>query len=240
MESVKTRGIITKCRDFGESNCMMTVLADGLGVISVSAYGVRSKKSKTRVRLFSCSDFVLGKKSGDVYRMEQMDLVDGFYPICEDITKLSLANYLSDLAQDAFDMADGNILSLLLNTIYVISYKEVDQNLIKGIFELKLAQYMGYEPNMGSCIKCGSVENLSAFDISGGVKCKSCQTGYDIPMQGGTYAAIQHILYGAESKIFSFSVSDGVKKELSKIAEEYILDKCDRKYKSLEYYKNII
>ena len=35
MESVKTRGIITKCRDFGESNCMMTVLADGLGVISV-------------------------------------------------------------------------------------------------------------------------------------------------------------------------------------------------------------
>ena len=82
MESIKTRGIITKCRDFGESNSMMTVLAAGLGVISVSAYGVRSRKSKTRVRLFSCADFVLSKKSGDIYRMEQMDLVDAFFPIC--------------------------------------------------------------------------------------------------------------------------------------------------------------
>ena len=240
MESVKTRGIITKCRDFGESNCMMTVLADGLGVISVSAYGVRSKKSKTRVRLFSCCDFVLGKKSGDIFRMEQMDLVDSFYPICEDIEKLSLANYLADIARDAFETSDGNILSLLLNTIYVISYKEVSLSLVKAVFELKIAQLMGYEPIIDSCIKCGSTESVSAFDISGGVKCKTCQTGQDLLLKGGTYAAIRHILYGEDAKLFSFSVSDEVKSELSKICEKYILDKCEKNYKSLEYLKNIM
>lgn len=219
---------------------MMTVLADGLGVISVSAYGVRSKKSKTRVRLFSCCDFVLGKKSGDIFRMEQMDLVDSFYPICEDIEKLSLANYLSDLTRDAFETSDGNILSLLLNTMYVISYKEVSLSLVKAVFELKIAQLMGYEPIMDSCVKCGAKEGISAFDISGGVKCKVCQSGYDLPMQGGTYAAVRHILFGEDAKLFSFSVTEPILKELSKIAEKYILEKCERNYKSLDYLKKMM
>ena len=219
---------------------MMTVLADGLGVISVSAYGVRSKKSKTRVRPFSCCDFVLGKKTGDIYRMEQMDMVDSFYPVCEDITKLSLANYLSDLTCDAFETSDGNILSLLLNTIYVISYKETDLELVKAVFELKLSQLMGYEPNIESCTKCGSRDGISAFDINGGVKCASCRSGYDLPMQGGTYAAIRHILFGEDAKLFSFSVTEPILKELSKIAEKYILEKCERNYKSLDYLKKMM
>ena len=219
---------------------MMTVLADGLGVISVSAYGVKSKKSKTRVRVFSCCDFILSKKNGDIYRMEQVELVDSFYPVCEDITKLSLANYLADIAHDAFETADSNILSLLLNTLYVISYKEIDLNLVKAVFELKLSQYMGYEPQIDACIRCGSTENISAFDIFGGIKCKLCQSRSDMPMTGGTYAAIRHILFGESSKLFSFSVTEPVLKELSKIAEKYILEKCERNYKSLEYLKKIM
>lgn len=219
---------------------MMTVLADGLGVISVSGYGVKSKKSKTRVRVLSCCNFVLSKKNGDIYRMEQMELVDGFYPVCEDIEKLSLANYLSDLTRDAFETADPNVLSLLLNTMYVISYKELDLNLVKAVFEIKLAQYMGYEPQMDACIKCGKQESFAAFDILGGMKCRLCTGGSDIQITGGTYAAIKHILFGDTAKIFSFSASSEVLKQLSKIAEKYILEKCERSYKSLEYLKKLI
>lgn len=217
---------------------MMTVLADGLGVISVSAYGVRSKKSKTRVRLFSCCDFVLNKKNGDVYRMEQMDLVDGFYPVCEDVTKLSLASYFCDLAKDAFETSDSNVLSLLLNSIYFLSYKESDIALIKAAFEIKLSQYMGYEPQVEVCDTCGKRENIIAFDFDGGVKCKNCATGKDFTLSKGTHGALEHIL--KNTNIFSFSVSDAVKKELSDLAERYIIEKTERRYKSLEYLKNIM
>lgn len=217
---------------------MMTVLADGLGVISVSAYGVRSKKSKTRVRLFSCCDFVLGKKSGDVFRMEQMDLVDSFYPICEDIEKLSLANYLSDLTRDAFETSDGNVLSLLLNTMYVISYKEADWQLAKAAFEIKISQLMGYEPQIEECIGCNCGGEMVAFDLSGGAKCKNCAKNGDIVISKGTFEAMAYIL--KNTNIFSFSVSDTVKKELSQVAEKYILVKTEKNYKSLDYLKKMM
>ena len=217
---------------------MMTVLADGLGVISVSAYGVRSKKSKTRVRLFSCCDFVLGKKTGEIYRMEQMDLVDSFYPVCEDIEKLSLANYLADLTRDAFETSDQNVLSLLLNTMYVISYKDVACWLAKAAFEIKISQLMGYEPQIEECIGCNCGGEMVAFDLSGGAKCKNCAKTGDIIISKGTFEAMSHILKNAN--IFSFSVSDTVRKELSQIAEKYILGKTERNYKSLEYLKKMM
>ena len=239
MESIKTRGIITKCRDFGESNCMMTVLADGLGVIPVSAYGVRSRKSKTRVRMFSCADFVLSKK-GDIYRLEQMDLVDAFFPICEDITKLSLANYLSDLAKDAFSTADQDVLKLLLNTMYVMSYKDTDLDLAKAVFELKIAQYMGYEPQVTACVDCGNTDNIEAFDMESGIKCNACKKVGDYPIMRGVYEALKFILQKEDAKIFSFSVSDEVKKELCKLCEKYITSKAERNYKSLDYLKKIM
>jgi len=218
---------------------MMTVLADGLGVISVSGYGVRSRKSKTRVRLFSCADFVLSKK-GDIYRMEQMDLVDAFFPICEDITKLSLANYLGDLAKDAFAVADQDVLKLLLNTMYVISYKDIDLDLAKAVFEIKIAQYMGYEPHIASCVACGSTDNIEAFDMESGVKCKACRSHGDYPIMRGVYEALKYILQTEDTKIFSFEVSDEVKNELCKLAEKYIVSKTERNYKSLDYLKKIM
>ncbi len=218
---------------------MMTVLADSLGVITVSAYGVRSRKSKTRVRLFSCADFVLSKK-GDIYRMEQMDLVDAFFPICEDITKLSLANYLADLAKDAFETADSDVLKLLLNTMYVISYKETDISLVKAVYELKIAQYMGYEPHIDSCVACQNTQDIVAFDIEMGVKCKNCATITDYPIMRGVYEALKYILQTEDTKIFSFEVSDEVKKELCKLAEKYVATKTERNYKSLDYLKKIM
>lgn len=219
---------------------MMTVLADCLGVISVSAYGVRSKKSKNRVRVFSCCDFVLSKKNGDIYRLEQSDLVDGFYPVCEDIVKLSLANYICNLAKDAFGEGDRNVLSLLLNAMYVISYKETDIELVKAAYELKLSQYMGYEPHIECCSVCGNAEEIIGFDISGGVKCKGCMKPGDIDMSAGAYAAIRYILQKRDTKIFAFEATDAVKNELSRISEKYISEKSERSYKSLEYFKKMM
>ena len=170
--------------------------------------------------------------------MEQMDLIDSFYPVCEDVAKLSLASYLCDLAKDAYETSDKGVLSLLLNTLYVISYKDVNISLIKAVFEIKLSQYMGYEPHMDSCIKCENDDKIVAFSLDGGVKCTSCVIGSDLKMSKGTYEAILHILNN--TNIFSFSVSDEVKKELSHIAEGYILEKCERDYKSLDYLKKMM
>lgn len=242
MESIKTRGIVAKRREYGESNCMLTLLCKDIGVVSASCYGVKSKKSKLRAasQVFTCCDFILSKKNGDIYRVESAEIVDAFYPICEDIVKLSLANYFCDLATEWSQSDDGCVLSLLLNTLYVLAYREVPLGLIKAVFELRLAKEAGYEPSTEFCIKCGKAESPVAFDISGGVKCKACATAWDIPMSAGLLAAIEYILAAEDNRIFSFTVTESVQRELENLAEKYILTKSERSYKSLEYLKKIM
>lgn len=221
---------------------MLTLLCDGLGVISASCYGVKSKKSKLRAasQVFVCCDFVLSKKTGDIYRVESAEIVDAFYPICEDIVKVSLANYLCDIAIEWSRDDDGKILSLLLNTLYVIAYRDVSLGILKAVFEVKLTQFAGFEPFLGGCVGCGSSNLFLAFDMAGGIKCTSCAGPWDMRVSPGLLAALKYILNAEGNKIFSFSVTDEIKKELETLAEKYILAKSERSYKSLDYLKKIM
>lgn len=242
MENCKTRGIITRRADYGESNCMLTILAEGMGVISACAYGVRSKRSKLKAatQVLCFGEFVLSKKQGDIYRVESIEILDSFYPVCEDITKLALANYLCELTKEVYAEGDSSVLSLLLNTLYVLAYRDVDIGLAKAVFELKLSKYSGYEPCMTMCINCGKSDSLSAFSFDGGMKCTSCKNAADMNINSDILMAAKYILDAEDKKIFSFSVSESVKNGLAILAESYILNKSERTYKSLDYYKKLI
>lgn len=211
-------------------------------MISACAYGVRSKKSKMKAatQVLCYGEFVLNKKQGEIYRIDSAEILDSFYPICEDITKLALANYLCELAKEAYSDGDRAVLSLLLNTLYMLAYRDVDISLAKAVFELKLSKYEGYEPFMDACISCGESENLSAFSFDGGMKCTSCKNPADMIVSGDIYRAVKYILNAEDKKIFSFQVSDDVKTRLALLSEGYILNKSERTYKSLDYYKKMI
>lgn len=221
---------------------MITILTEELGTVSAVAYGVRSKKGKlaAATQMLCYGEFVLSKKSGDIYRIDAAEIVDAFFPIAEDLQKLALANYLVDLAIDAYSDSDSHVLSLLLNTLYAISYKDVDVTLAKAVFELKLMQYAGYEPNIKSCIVCGKEENLSGFSFSGGVVCSKCKNNACLDISLDLYRAMCYILTCEEKKIFSFTLTNEIKSKLSSLCEKYLLSKSERGYKSLEYFKKII
>lgn len=228
--------------DYGESNRMLTLLTDKFGIVSACAYGVKSKKSKIRAAAqpFCYADFVLSKKHGDIYRVESADITESFYPICEDVVKLSLANYLCETAAEAFADEDKRILSLLLNTLYVLAYKDKSPKFVKAVFELKLTELSGYTPNTECCVHCGRNDNLTGFDFSGGTVCGYCKNAADLNISEEVLAACKYILSADDKRIYSFSVSDSAKDCLADLAEGYFLHQSERRYRSLEYYKKMI
>lgn len=240
MDTIKTRGIIARRADYGESNCMLTLITSDMGVISAAAYGVRSGKSKLKAatQVFCFCDFVLNRKKGDIYRVESAEIVESFYPLCEDFEKLALSGYFMELAVDAGGIIDTEVLSLLLNTLYLLAYKDTDMELVKAVFEIKLAAVSGYEPFLDGCMVCGG-ENSEYFDFSGGTVCGRCKSGNSVKLLLGTLQAIRYIVNADEKKLFSFRVTDEVKNQLAIIGEKYLLDKNEKTYKSLEYYKKI-
>lgn len=240
MESVKTRAIVARRSDYGEANAILTLITDKLGVVSACAYGVQSKKSRMKAgaQVLCCSDFVLSRKKGDIYRIESMEIADGFLPVCEDLQLLALGNYFCELVC-GIAPDDRSALKLLLNTLYMLAYKGLDAITAKAVFELKLMQYAGYMPITDRCIMCGKKE-AAAFDFSGGIVCEDCKKPDMMRLLGDTYSALCYILSAAENKLFAFTVSDEIKKNLSLLAESYLLHKSERGYKSLDYLKKIM
>lgn len=242
MECIKTRAVVARRSDYAESNCMLTLYAEELGIISACVYGIKSKKSRLRAAAqpLCFAEFVLAKGGGDIYRVESADIIETFYPISEDIQKLALANYFTELMGDSFSASDNEMLALLLNTLYAISYKDIDTALAKAVFELKIMQYSGYEPSADACIKCGKAEGLTYFDFSGGALCQDCGTHASEKMMPDTKSAIDYILKADTKKLFSFTLLKEAQKNLSDICEGYLLSKSEKNYKSLEYYKKIL
>ena len=219
---------------------MLTVISRELGVISVCAYGVRSGKSKMKAatQVLCLGDFVLAKKNSDFYRVESVEIVESFYPICEDFEKLALSGYFLEITKDVCSAEDGSALSLLLNSLYVLAYKDIDMELVKAVFEFKFAQLSGYEPQLDRCMSCGNDAGMY-FDFQGGMVCPACKNGNCAVLLGGTLSAMRYILASDEKRLFSFEVSDEVKSQLAMVCEKYLADKMEKIYKSLEYYKKI-
>ncbi len=246
MDSIKTRGLIIRSTDYGEANRIVSIFTEALGVVSANVYGAKSLKKGLGAAsgLFVLADVVLTESRGR-YRIDELKVREGFFPLCEDITKLSLAAYFADLAHTAVgDLnPDDGVLRLLLNSIYAICYNGTDLELSRMVFEFRLAAVGGYLPECEKCSACGtdSFSDGIYFDIaSGGILCNACKRPQSVKINEFARQALHYILHAEDKRIFAFSVSYEVLKILGEISESYISEHLERKFKTLEYYKKIL
>lgn len=243
MESIKTRGLIIKSSDYGENNRIIKIFTSDLGIISASVYGAHSKKKGlgASCRVFLWGDIML-KETGGRYRADEIIIKEGFYPLCEDIVKLSVASYFAELVSVFLGEynPDESVLKLILNTLFAMCYNGITEKRAKTVFELRLAMEAGYMPQTDRCSVCGASENLEYFDAEeSGMLCSLCRRNGSIKVSKGTAKAIKYIFTAGEKQIFSFRVNDEIEDELSAVAEKYISQKLDYPLKTLDYYKKM-
>ncbi|MEE0944040.1 MAG: DNA repair protein RecO [Clostridia bacterium] len=244
MESIKTKGLIIKSSDYGETSRMITVFTEDMGIVSAGVYGAHSKKKGLGAssRIFTFGEFLFKESNGRL-RADEIAVREGFFPLCEDIVKLSAAVYFADLAYAAVGMnnKDEGVLRLLLNTIYAMCYNDVEPDTAKTVYEFRLAAEGGYLPVLDCCAACSAFpDDEIFFDIDrGGILCASCRRPDSIKINNAAFSAIKYILFAEDKKIFSFKADDKVTKLLSLISERYIGEHLERSFKSLDYYKKI-
>lgn len=244
MPSIKATGIIIKQTEFGESNRMLSIFTKEYGIIRASVYGAKSiKSSKGASSQFLCfSEFELSKGNSDIYTVYSATAIESFYPVSEDIEKLSLAVYLCDITYHTLgaENRDGQILSLLLNTLYALAYNKIEIRKAKCVYELKLMSLLGYSPVLTKCVKCGNIGNIVRFSAGdGGLICSKCNTK-GIAVNKSVVDAMNYIISSESKKMFSFSVTDEILLTLEKISEEYVKTQLDTELGSLIYLKNIM
>ena len=241
---LNTDGLIIREQQTGEADRLVTVLTRDMGVIKAFVRGARSIKSRSlsATQLLGYSRFSIFMNR-DTYTIDEAEPIEVFFGIRSDFARTSLAMYFCELICELSpEGADSpELLSLALNTMYMLANNKIPVHQLKAVFELRILSLTGYMPNLLGCCECEKyADDTMFFDIEASqLYCSACSKPQQSYMLGiGTVTAMRHICLSDPQKIFSFKLSNAGLKELADIAERYLLATTQRRYKSLELYKS--
>lgn len=237
MGTIKTKGIIIAENNMNDYDKMLTMLTPGMGKISCAAKGARRTKSLLLggTQFLCFADYVL-YKSGDIYTINSCESIEIFYNIRTDLDKLKYAVHITKIITEVTQENQNSykILQLFLNTLYVISEKNMNLDLVLAIFKLKLLSIIGFMPNIRCCSNCKTVEEIDSFSFKqNGFLCKTCAKldTSSVHLSENTKCAIQYIVMSEPKKIFSFNMPENDLKELQLISKIYFDEKLEKEFK---------
>ena len=178
---------------------------------------------------------------------------------------MALAAYLCDVASELTDKDAGeeetaDLLRMLLNSLYTLDRGSKPGYIVKGVFELRAAAMMGYQPNLMGCALCGEGYPTEAyFDVMNGrIICADCQTKRNrrllrgvnpdeelrertviCPVSASVLAAIRYALTAPDQKIFSFALKDEEEHAFGRAAETFLLHQLERDFETLHFYRSV-
>ena len=235
MGQLKVKGIVIAENNMNDFDKMITILTPN-GKIGCSAKGARRTKSLLLAGTqFLCfGDFLLYKGS-DTYSVNSCEMIEAFYNLRTDIDKLTIAAQMTKIVNDVTTENQNtyNILKLFLNTLYTLSEKEKNINLVLAMFKFRLLKILGFSPNIEKCCCCDEKENLKYFSFKdNGFKCISCgkQDKGAFEISEGTYKSIIYAIKSDIKKIYSITVPDSIINELGIVSKIYLEEKLEKKY----------
>ena len=244
--NIKTDGIILRETMTGEQDRLVTVLTRSNGIIKAFVNGARNPKSKnvSSTGLLCYSDFMISKSQKGVYVIKEATAKELFFSLREDITNLSLAQYFAELTYELSPREEDSseFLSLILNSLYLLSKGRRSRKIIKSVIELRMLSIAGYMPEIGYCQNCGAYESDVMYfsTYTGELYCDLCKGTQKLTRLGlGTVAAMRHICLSDNDKIFNFKLPDDALEALSQVTEKYLINITSRKYKTLAFYKTM-
>lgn len=250
---IKTRGLALKQRNIGENDRIVTYLTADLGVIEVSAKGVKSVRSPLSgpTQLLAYSELCLFKGKQSYYILDSAETINAFYSLRLDVVKLALAGYFCELTGYLSPSAENawDFLRLLLNSLHLLQEEKLSMPLLKSVFELRALSVGGFMPNLVGCADCGEYEKprMAFLPLAGVLVCGDCfpSSAYDredaivAAMPAPVLAAMRHIVFSEPDRVFSFKLAGNSLTQLSRITEQFTLLHTEGKFKSLELFHQL-
>ena len=240
-----TDGLILKEQNIGEKDKLVTVLTRHNGLVRAFVRGAKSvnnrKNSSTGMLCFSKLCLYKTKES---YIIDEAEPIELFFELRNDLEKLSLAQYFSEIVMTLVqeDEPAEDYLRLILNSLHFLAKGKMPIEQVKAITELRLMCIAGYMPNLIACDRCGEYEtNTMYFDVEDGLLyCENCMSNSMLfPLDIGLIKALRHIAFSDFEKIYSFKMEEQALPDLSYLTERYLLSKLQRNFKTLEFYNSI-
>ncbi len=244
----RTDGLIIKEQNIGEQDKLVFALTKSNGVIKAFVRGAKNIKNQkcASTSLLSYSRLTI-YKGRDSYIIGEARTIRIFSKLRSDIRKMCLAQYFCELALTICprEQKSDAFLSLMLNSLYLLSEDKRVADLIKPCFEMRLASMAGYMPDLRMCRGCGEyfADTMYFLPHSGMLTCADCYVKNGetaIPLNPSALTALRHTVYADDDKLFSFALSQKGLNILNQASESYLKYRFEKDFKTLTFYKTII
>ena len=200
MATYSTTGIVLRRHNLGEADRIITFLTPEYGKVRAVAKGVRRIKSRMagHLELFSRSQLMLAEgRNLDIVTSARLQHFGAGSTDNYDRLRLSYlaAEMLEKLTDD--EGVPQPDLFMLAASLYEALEAAPSFGWLELSFKLKLADSLGYRPELGQCMQCGSGSSDREYFFSptlGGIIDSSCKTGLESPMSHKEIKLWRHII----------------------------------------------
>lgn len=239
-QTVIVTGMILSATPIGEYDRRVVILTKEKGKISAFAKGARRQHSPLMgvTNPFSFGEFTLyeGRTS---YNVMQASISNYFMELSTDFEGAYYGFYFMEFA-DYYTKEyndETQMLKLLYQSMRALSSGKIPRELVRYIFELKALVINGEYPEVFQCRVCGAKDHRVIFSSEKhGLVCEECDRDVldGITLSSSTLYTLQYIVTSTIEKLYTFTVSDEVLRQLRRIMKQYTKIHVDKRFKSLE------
>jgi DNA repair protein RecO (recombination protein O) len=244
----KTEAIVLRTMDLGEADRVLTVLTPRLGKLRVIAKGVRRPRSRIGGGLQPFSDVQLVLAVGRTFDVvTSSSLEDPHLGLRNDLHSTAAAWYVVELA-DRFceGAADSHqAFRLLAQALSALDAgPEVEREIVARWFELALLDAMGFRPELGRCLECGSAiepEGNAYAPAGAGVLCPQCAHVAHAarPIGGDALKILRHLQRSPLVGVLRLRLAPALHREVERLLHATVSAVLERELRSRDFLEEV-
>ena len=181
--SFRASAVVLRHSDWGEADRLLTLYTREQGMVRALAKGARKVTSRKAGHLQPFTHVTVQLAKGrDLLIITQVETVNAFLPLHDDLMKTGHAAYTIELLlRFSYEDEGANpaIFRLLVETLERLE-KEEDAWLPIRYYEMRFLDAVGFRPQLFECVNCGREirpEDQFFSFLAGGVVCPRCGEG---------------------------------------------------------------
>ncbi len=265
MAATKTLALVLAKQDYRDTSLLVDFYTREHGKVKGIVKGIRDGHQRygSTLEPFSLNEilFYKRKRGGDLHQVTQVELVDLFPAVREDLERLSYASYFIELIDELTETeeADPEIFELVIALLEFLATGASAKRAAR-IFEIKFFELLGLMPEIRSCVICRSeFPDPAFFSVrQGGIYCRPCalkaqgamgrigdeaamvaSTGVGIPVSRGTINFLEHARRSPVKDLYRVKVAQEVGAELEKVLRRFVDFHLQRKLNSLIFLEKM-
>jgi DNA repair protein RecO (recombination protein O) len=230
MPLLRTRALVIRGYDFGDSSRIFRLYTPGAGIQSLLARGVKGPRSRLRgvLDLFNLVEVSYVAKAGrSLHIPREADLLESYPTLKADLERTlafgSVMGLLQQLAME--EEPNPELFEFLTEIADAFDRPELPGAGIEPLRHYACWQLLarkGYAPEVDSCVVCGTpAAGSPVFNVAeGGILCRGCAGGQRA-LSRREYGALQLFVHGDGELAAGWRFAAGEEPRLDRIREEF-------------------